>query len=113
MTKEIYNFDGYAGATIRVDVGDDVGNLVDDGLLITHATTGEMCRVVIITCHNSDLVFAFGGSVPDQDGIMGHVLTVGSVLRVVNTQSIKSLRYISATDGMTARLMITPEYFQP
>jgi len=112
--SETFVFEGYAGPTLKVTTDNSADDLVNDASLpMLHATTGDLCRAVTITCETYDIRFTFGAVTPTIAGPVGHILAAGGSIRIANAKSIRSFQYINKTTNEFAVLYITPEYFKP
>ena len=105
--RGFFEMHGVPGPTARVVCYDFYGE--PNPAIFTR--NGNFAVAAILTAEVHPVRIAFGGAIPTQ-GIqpVGHTLVLGLPLRICNTQLIRTMRVINATNGANGILNITPEY---
>jgi len=106
--KSVIAIDGYLGTTSRVACTDTAAVLSTS---VYQDANGRTADVLLITCEDANVRFAFGTNPTQGARAVGHVIEIGESYRLDQKGAIASVKFINAENGSDGALQITPVFF--
>lgn len=106
MDAYVFSIDGLAIGPTKITAS-DVAQALPAAILV-NAENGQLAIAVVITCEDNPIRYSFGVT-PTQAGL-GHILYPAGSLKISNSASVSSFRFINHTNAANAVIQVTGEY---